>query len=65
MQRWQRQMFAQQLARRVRVRGVLLYAADARPTINWMIDQARRGDTLYPLAGLNRWLKLGNPPQEE
>jgi len=65
LQRWQRQMFDQQLARRACVGRIPLYAADARPTIDWMVSQARRGDTIYPLAGYNRWLKLGNPPREE
>ena len=65
LERWSRQMFAQQLARSATLDDVTLYAADARPTVDWMVDQARQGNTIYPLAGYNRWLKLKDPPRAE
>jgi hypothetical protein len=45
--------------------GLALRAADAAPVIGWMHDELLRGRSLYPLAGLNRWIKFPAPISED
>lgn len=61
---WAREMYHRGLARTHRLSGVLLQSAEARQTVDWMKDELRAGRPIYPLAPLNRWLRLGDPRAE-
>jgi aminoglycoside 3-N-acetyltransferase len=59
--RWMYQMYKANLVREQKIRNVPLYAVDARKVVSWMKDEISKGRTIYPLAGMNRWLKLKGP----
>lgn len=58
---WERNMRKHGLARTWPLAGLPFHAAEARAVVDWMKDEVRSGRTIYPLAKLNRWLKLGDP----
>ena len=61
LSRWTNDMYRRGFARNLQLSGVGLRSAAARPTVEWMKGDLLRGRTIYPLAGLNRWLRLNDP----
>jgi aminoglycoside 3-N-acetyltransferase len=61
LSRWTNDMYRKGFAHSLLLSGVRLRTAAARPTVEWMKDDLLRGRTIYPLAGLNRWLHLNDP----
>ncbi|MBV9123288.1 MAG: AAC(3) family N-acetyltransferase [Planctomycetes bacterium] len=64
LSRWQAGMYRQGLVRGARPEGLSLLAVDAAKVIGWMQQEVEHGRSLYGLAWLNRWLRLGEPLRE-
>lgn len=58
---WKYDMYHRGFARPLALQGVPFWGAEARPLIEWMRGEVRAGRTYYPLARMNRWLKLEDP----
>lgn len=58
---WERHLRGRGLASSRTLASVPFHVSDARRTIDWMMEEVRAGRTIYPLAWMNRWLKLGDP----
>jgi aminoglycoside N3'-acetyltransferase len=59
--RWMYQMYEANFVHEQEICNVTLHAVDARKVVSWMKDEIAKGRTIYPLAGMNRWLKLKGP----
>jgi hypothetical protein len=55
---WTKHMYRRGFVRETCICGVPLYEVDAAPAIEWMQQRVRKGKTVYPHAGLNKFLKL-------
>ena len=55
-------MFSESLVREKNISGVTLFAADARRVVDRMEGEILAGRTIYPLATLDGWLHLKEPP---
>jgi aminoglycoside 3-N-acetyltransferase len=65
LSRWRADMYQHRLVREAAPSGLRLAAVDAADTIAWMKEEVQRGRSLYRLACLNRWLRLGEPVRDE
>jgi aminoglycoside 3-N-acetyltransferase len=65
LSRWQADMYRYNLVREAAPSGLRLAAVNADDTIAWMKSEIQRGRSLYRMAWLNRWLRLGEPLREE
>ncbi len=61
MKRWSYDVYRRGLVKDLAVDGTELRVASAPAVVGWMKEEVRLGRSLYPLAGLNRWLRLGTP----
>lgn len=64
LSRWTSDMYRHGIAKDVEVNGIPFRAASARRMLNFMDYEIKVGRSLYPLAKMNRWLKLDQPQLE-
>ena len=64
LSRWTSDMYRHRVAKDVSVNGVPLRAASAGRMSSFMDYEIKSGRSLYPLAKINRWLKLDTPQLE-
>ncbi|MBN8956138.1 MAG: AAC(3) family N-acetyltransferase [Rhizobiales bacterium] len=59
--RWNQEMLRNKLAIQIAGTPTSCYVAEARKIVDWMRSDFQQKKGLYPLAKLNRWLRLGEP----
>jgi aminoglycoside 3-N-acetyltransferase len=64
LSRWTSEMYRHKIAKDTSINGITLRTSSAQRMVSYMQYEIKAGRSLYPLAKVNRWLKLQEPQLE-